>query len=395
MPNLHKILIVDDEPLLKSIILQKFKNEVKNKELSFIFAAHGVEALEKLKEDDEIGVVFTDLNMPEMDGLTLLGHLVSQNRLYRTVVISAYSDFSNIRTAMNRGASDFITKPIDLDDLEITIKKTIEQYVAIREGVAAQKQVIEFQSELKIASDIQQAFIPHGFNPYPGNKNLTLFGEMIPAKEVGGDFFDFFPLDQEHLGIVIADVAGKGIPAALFMAMSRVLIRATASISTSTSECMRQVNRLLSADNDPVMFVTAFYAILNINTGELQYCNAGHNYPYIVESDGTFKEIGRNEGIALGASDNLELASSLYSEKTVQLKKDDSLILYTDGVTEAENPEGELYNNSRLEQSLKNTGGKSLPEIIQTVKQDLKTFVVNAKQSDDITLFGVRFNGQS
>lgn len=390
----HKILIVDDEPLLKSIITQKFKQQIKDNELIFIFAANGLDALKKLNEDREIGIVLTDINMPEMDGLTLLSHLVNQNRFYRTVVVSAYSDMANIRTAMNRGASDFITKPINLNDLEITVNKTIEQYEGIKKGMMAQKQVIEMQNELKIASQIQQAFIPHTFDPFPGNKNIEVLGEMLPAQEVGGDFFDFFPIDDEKLGFVIADVAGKGIPAAIFMAMCRTLIRATAFISQSSADCIQQVNRILSINNEQLMFVTAFYGILNRNTGELKYCNAGHNPPYLIKENGVLISLGKAEGVALGISEQVEFTAPLYQENAIALSKGDTIFLCTDGVIEAVNMNDKFYQAKRLENLLEQTTFETLRGMINAIKLDLKSFIGAAKQSDDMTLFCIRYHGK-
>lgn len=389
----HKILIVDDEPLLKSIIMQKFKQQIKDHELIFIFAINGVDALKKLNDDPEIGIVLTDINMPEMDGLTLLSNLVKQNRFYRTVVVSAYSDMANIRVAMNRGASDFITKPINLNDLEITVKKTIEQYEGIKLGLMAQKQIIEIQNELKIASQIQQAFIPHSFNPFPENTHVEVLGEMLPAQEIGGDFFDFFPIDKERLGFVIADVAGKGIPAAIFMAMCRTLIRATAFISESSSNCIEQVNRILSINNEQLMFVTAFYGILNINTGELKYCNAGHNPPYLIGADGSLSLLGKNQGIALGISEHIELSAPFYQENTILMKKGETLFLYTDGVIDAVNTQDTFYQTQRLEHLLQDTHLETIKKMVNAVKLDLKNFIGTAQQSDDITLFCIRYNG--
>lgn len=394
MASTNKILIVDDEPLLKSVILQKFKNQIKNNELIFVFASNGVEALQKLSEDPEIGIVFTDINMPEMDGLVLLSNLVNQNRIFRTVVVSAYNDLSNIRAAMNRGASDFITKPVNLNDLEITLTKTIEQYHLTREGIDAQKRVLEFQNELNIARNIQQTFIPHNFKPFPNNHSFELFGEMIPAREIGGDFFDFFTLDANHLGIIIADVSGKGVPAALYMAMSRALIRATSLTTASPKDCIRQVNHLLCGESDSSMFVTAFYAVFNINTGQLTYCNAGHNPPYIISEDGNLDQIGKAEGIALGVVDDYDKETSQYIENTVTLKKHDCFVLYTDGITEANNKKNDFYGEERLENFLKVSSTKSLNDMIKDLHLDIKKFIEGAEQSDDLTILCLRYNGQ-
>lgn len=386
-----KVLIVDDEPLLKTLIQQKYRSKIQTNEMVFAFANNGIEALKLLKEDEAIGVIFTDLNMPEMDGMTLLSHLTELNRLYRTVVVSAYGDMENIRHAMNRGASDFITKPINLKDLDITINKTIEQFILLQQGEKAQHQYLEIQNELKIASSIQQAFIPHVFTPFPGCTTIELTGESIPAKVVGGDFFDFFKLSDQQLGFVIADVTGKGIPAALFMVMARTLIRAVALTNVPPKECLQQVNALLSYENALSMFTTTFYGILNIDTGHLVYCNGGHNPPCIISKEGEVVELGRGEGVALGAIDPGPELDVLFKEREAQLKVDDTLFLYTDGVTEAANKISEFYGEERLFQLLKQHGSKSIGELAKEVKQDIDKFADGADQADDITMLILRY----
>lgn len=391
MAKIVKILVVDDEPLLKSLIEQYFEKQMLNNEMHFVFSSNGIEALEKLKADDSIGVILIDINMPEMDGLTLLDKLNEFNKLYRSVVVSAYGDMKNIRIAMNRGASDFIIKPIDLDDLKITINKTIEQYKYLEQSARAREQIAEFHKELEIAHNIQNIFIPSDFKPFPDNNNVSLYGEMMPAREVGGDFFDFFVLDPQHLAVVIADVSGKGIPAALFMVMSRILIRGVAVNCADTAVCLERVNQLLSYHNETCMFVTAFYGIINIMTGEFHYCNAGHNAPYVLSRDGTLKKIVDSEGAALGVIDSI--GWSFYEEKKLILNKEDTLVLYTDGVIEASNPKLEFYGEQRLLLNLMANGAKSITELSDELKKDISDFVKGAEQFDDITFFFLRFNG--
>lgn len=387
-----QVLVVDDEPLLKSIVLQKFKSQINNNEMQFFFATNGIEALETLKQNEEVGVVITDLNMPEMDGLSLLAQLEKQNRLYRTVVVSAYNDLTNIRTAMNRGASDFITKPVNLNDLEITLLKTLEQYQYMKKALMAEHQMVEWNNELKIAGSIQQSLVPRDFNLFPNNRNFEILGETVPAKEIGSDFFDFFAIDTTHIGFIIADVAEKGIPAALFMTMSKALIRATSSTEKSTQECIRRVNHLLCIDNKSSMFVTAFYGILDIETGVLKYCNGGHMAPYVISEDGSFKQIGQGDGIALGVVDDFGKGGSQYEEKAVTLKKNDCLCLYTNGIIEAVNGKREFFGKQRLETLLKKSIRKPLSQIIEDLKKNLEEFHNGTKQTDDISVFFLRYH---
>lgn len=380
-----KILVVDDEPDIELLIKQKFAKYLKTKELEFIFAANGFEALKTLHQDQDINIILTDINMPEMDGLALLGHLPELKRLFKAIIISAYGDMSNIRKAMNRGACDFITKPIDFKDLEITIFNAIDQYLTLKKAMEAQSALSDLEKELTIARTIQQSIIPHQFKPFINNNSFNILGTMIPAKQVGGDFFDFFALDENRLGFLIGDVSGKGIPAALFMAMSRAVLRTVSQRCESALECFQEANRILCIDNDSCMFVTGFYGIFDVQKAQVQWCNAGHNPPFLLERDHSLKEIGPYEGIPLGVSE-----TTVYVQHHLNLKKDDCLILYTDGITEAENSKHELYTKARFENSLKNCPQNGLPELITHIMDDLQKFTAGAVQSDDVTLLCIK-----
>jgi sigma-B regulation protein RsbU (phosphoserine phosphatase) len=388
-----KILVVDDEPALEALIRQKFRQQIKDKEMEFIFASNGIEALSILDRDHEIGIILTDINMPEMDGLTFLSKIREKNRLFRSIVISAYGDMENIRSAMNLGASDFITKPIDLKDLATTLEKITDQYRALQEGVLAQERIIEYRKELEIASHIQQTFMPQNFTPFPSSYAIEIFGKMFSAKEVSGDFFDFFPIGDHLLGFVIADVSGKGVPAALFMVMSKTLLRSTALANPSPKECMREVSHYLCYNNESMMFVTSFYGILNINTGTITYCDAGHLPPYVLSSDGTLKSIPKEGGIALGVIDDMKQEESLYVEKTLQLKKGDMLVLYTDGIVEAINKKGEVYPKTRFETILKSHVGQDFSQLISDLKNDIGMFTEGGPQFDDISVLCIKWKG--
>src|SRR5579863_336925 len=254
-----KILVVDDEPDLELLIKQRFRRKIRDGGFDFEFARNGEEALAKLDKDESIDIVMSDINMPVMDGLTLLSRLRDMDRLLRTVIVSAYGDMRNIRIAMNRGAYDFLTKPIDFEDFEATLQKTMQEVQGIRAGHQARKQLDAIQNELSVATRIQQSMLPRRFPPFPERREFEIYAEMEPARSVGGDFFDFFLIDPDRFGFVIADVSGKGVPAALFMAATRTLLRATAMQGTSTAECVHYVNNVLARQGDGSMFVTLFY----------------------------------------------------------------------------------------------------------------------------------------
>lgn len=383
-----KILVVDDETDMEPMIRQKFRRHIREKTFDFEFAFNGLEALEKIIEFPEIGIVLSDINMPGMDGLTLLTKLKElKNPGLKTVIISAYGDMDNIRTAMNRGAFDFITKPVNFGDLEMTINKTLGEILLIRGWITEHDKLVSLQHDLNVSRDIQQAILPKTFPPFPDEPNFDIYASMVAANEVGGDFFDFFLIDEHRLGFVIGDVSGKGISAAIFMAVSRTLIRATGLKGDSVSECMRYVNNLLCKDSVSSMFVTVFYGILNTQTGEVDYVNAGHNPPYILSSDG-IRPVEMTNGLALGVLDDFTFES-----KKVRLKKGEQLLLYTDGVIEAFNSEETAYGEEKYEKFLNNNLNLPIETVIKNSFTDVYDFVDGAPQSDDITLLGLTYNG--
>lgn len=391
-----KILVVDDEPDLELLILQKFRKKIANGDYAFIFTRNGVEALERLKKEKDLAIVLTDINMPEMDGLELLSHMQALDRPYRAIVISAYGDMSNIRSAMNKGAADFVTKPIDFQDLEMTIDKIINQYIHIKEGLTAKDRLMDIEKELDIAKKIQQAMLPQTFEIFRNyNNRFELLGTVLPAKQIGGDFFDFFQIDNERIGLIIADVSGKSISASLFMAITKTLFRSVARHCTTSSEALEAVDKQLSPDNATCMFVTAFYGIFNVTTGQLDYSNAGHTHPYII-SEGHLQQISEGgNSIPLGLDDELLINSSFdFTQQHATLKENDCLFLYTDGVTEAMNLNRELYTNHRLEKVLLQHGQEPLDRLIASVITDIQQFSDNVEQSDDITLFCLKFHGK-
>jgi len=383
-----KILVVDDETDMEPMIRQKFRRHIREKTYDFEFAFNGLEALEKIIASPEIGIVLSDINMPEMDGLTLLTKLKELNNPgLKTVIVSAYGDMDNIRTAMNRGAFDFITKPVNFDDLEITINKTLAEILAVRVWLTEHDQLVSIQHDLNISREIQQAILPKKFPPYPDEPNFDIYASMVAANEVGGDFYDFFLIDKFRLGFVVGDVSGKGISAAIFMAVSRTLIRAAALKGEPVSECMRYVNNLLCKESVSSMFVTVFYGILNTQTGEVDYVNAGHNPPYILSSNG-IRQVEMTNGLALGVIDDFSFQS-----KKIQLNKGDQLLLYTDGVVEAINLDETAYGEERFENFLNNSLNLPIETVIKKSFSDVSDFVGGAPQSDDITLLGISYKG--
>ena len=373
----YKILVVDDEPDVEPLVLQRMRRKIRAGLYSFVFAQNGVEALAKLQEDNEIDMVLSDINMPQMDGLTLLEQIPKVDPELRAVIISAYGDMGNIRTAMNRGAFDFVTKPLDFEDLEVTIERTLSHIAEWREALSSRDKLVALQNELEVASGMQQSILPTQF---PRGSDYQVFGSMEPARSVGGDFFDVMRLDNGRIGLAIADVSDKGVPAALFMMSTRTLLKGAAIGATEPGEVLREVNTLLNQDNDAAMFVTILYAVYDPASGELTYANGGHNSPLVVHSNGQSELIPLTNGIALGV-----LPDFPYEQSSLVLEPGDTIILYTDGVTEAMNVEAEEFGTERLQAVFASAPPKNSQDANVAVFRAVDAFAGDVPRSDDIT----------
>jgi len=246
-------------------------------------------------------------------------------------------------------------------------------------------------SELRIAAEIQTSMLPSKFPPFPERKEFEIFAMMDPAKEVGGDFYDFFFIDKNRLCFVIGDVSGKGVPAALFMTISKTILKTEALRGLSSEEVLNRVNNILYPDNQTCMFVTIFSAILDLETGELQFANGGHNPPLICGSGRFFEFMDVPRGFVVGA-----IANSKCAGGKLTLRPNDIIFLYTDGVTEAMNPQSELFSEERLKSCLENLQlqNKDITEIVNWVRQEILNFTRGAPQSDDITMLALMYKGK-
>ena len=377
MRSQHKILMVDDEPDLEQLVRQRMRREIRSGQYVFLFAGDGVEALETLGEHQDIDLVLSDINMPRMDGLTLLEKLPDVDTDIRSVVISAYGDMKNIRAAMNRGAFDFVTKPIDFDDLRVTIERGLRQLEMWREVEASRDKLLTLQSELDVANSMQQSILPKRF---PKNDQYELFGSMAPARNVGGDFFDVIRLESDRLGICIADVSDKGIPAALFMMSSRTLLKGAALGCEDPGTVVTVVNDQLQDGNEANMFVTLFYAVFDPVSGVVRFANGGHNPPLVVHKDGSSTVLPLTGGIALGVAPDFEFAT-----ERAKLKPGEALVMYTDGVSEAENIDNEEFGMDRFQEVFAGSRLESAREANDAVFAAVRQFAGNRSQSDDIT----------
>ena len=384
----YKILVVDDEVDLEPLVLQRMRRKIRNGTYSFVFAHNGIEALEVLSRDKEIDMVLSDINMPQMDGLALLEQIPKVDPDLRAVIISAYGDMKNIRTAMNRGAFDFVTKPLDFKDLQITIERTLQHLAEWKEALRSRDKLVALQNELDVASQMQRSILPTTF---PSGDNYEVFGDMEAARNVGGDFFDVLNLQDGKVGLAVADVSDKGVPAALFMMSSRTLLKGSAvGYMDDVAGLMTELNNLLVEDNEASMFVTLFYGVFNPNTGDFIYANGGHNAPVIYHPDGTTTMLPLTNGIALAVVPDMD-----FEMNSVTLAPGDTLVLYTDGVTEAMNANKEEFETSRLLKIFEGAPPPSAEQANEAVFQAVRDFVGDTPQSDDITCLSLHFEGPS
>lgn len=260
----------------------------------------------------------------------------------------------------------------------------IRSYITSLTTVTAEKERIG--TELNIATKIQKDMLPCIFPAFPGRDEFQIYAAMMPAKEVGGDFYDYFLTDEDHLVMVMADVSGKGVPAALFMVIAKTLLKNSALNGITAGEIAKKVNRQLCENNEAGMFVTVWLGILTISTGHMTYINAGHEYAAIMRSGGAYELVKDSHGFVMAGLEGIH-----YKEYEIKLEPGDRLFLYTDGVAEATNVSNELYGTDRMLSALNKTAGMGPQETVHEIKQDIDKFVGDAPQFDDITMLSFFF----
>ena len=266
----------------------------------------------------------------------------------------------------------------------IEMKVSLKAYIANLAETTAAKERIE--SELKIARAIQMSFLPKRFPPFPQKHAFEIFAALEPAMEIGGDFYDFSLLSDDQLFFTVGDVSGKGIPAALFMAVTKTLIKGIVSSEMELSEVIRRVNLELCRDNDAMMFTTVFCGILDLTSGELRYTNAGHLPPLLVRGRTGAGWLKIPQGTALGVDEKAR-----YSTKATMLAPGDAVILYTDGVTEAMNADDQLYSAERLLAAFQGAPVSSCEKCVDDIFDSVRDHASGAPQSDDVTVLAVCF----
>ncbi|MCL2033122.1 MAG: SpoIIE family protein phosphatase [Oscillospiraceae bacterium] len=268
------------------------------------------------------------------------------------------------------------------DELE-TLSDAFNAMISNIKTITAEKERIG--AELNVATQIQASMLPCIFPPFPGRKEFDIYASMLPAKEVGGDFYDFFLINESKLAVVMADVSGKGVPAALFMVIAKTLIKNNAQSGKSPKEVFQTVNDMLCENNDACMFVTAFMGYIDLRSGKLTYVNAGHDPALLKKADGEFKPLPSKPSLILAGFENVR-----YKEEEMILSPGDTLYLYTDGVTEAMNNDCELFSTRRLLDALNRSKVSTAKELLVHIKNEIDLFADGAEQADDITMLALK-----
>ncbi|WP_407453820.1 SpoIIE family protein phosphatase [Methanobrevibacter sp.] len=269
----------------------------------------------------------------------------------------------------------------------ITLDKNIENKLNDLEKTTAEKERIE--TEFNIASNIQTGMIKTDFDEFSNNKPFEIYGFMNPAKEVGGDFYDYFDIDDENIAFVIGDVSGKGVPATLFMVKTMYLIKNHSEFDSTPEEIFENVNNVSCDKNDENLFVTSWFGKLNLNSGKLSFVNAGHNPPLIRQNNRDFEYLASQPNFVLGGIKDIE-----YNEYELCLNPGDMIFLYTDGITEANDNYNGFYGENRLKTTINNVKDKKLEKIIETIKKDIYKFCNSNEQFDDMTMLIIKYNGR-
>ena len=383
------ILAVDDDIDILELVQMSLTTEGFN----VVTANNGMSALEKAKAHLP-DIILLDLMMPVMDGFEVIGKLRAEpeTRAIPVIMLTARAQTHERVQGLNAGADDYITKPFDLDELTARIEavlgrtrptKYINPLISIMGDWFTEEGVEQLAAHLETAAVIQQNLIPQ---KAPNLSRFDIAGSLRSSMTVSGDFYDFIMLDDNHLGIAIADVRGKGIPAALLMVMIRTILRLICREETSPAAVLKRINDLLAVDTDPELFATMVYGILDSASMTFTYSSAGHCYPLHLKNGGT--EINQLEtgGMILGTFDY-----AAFESETIHLAPADALLLYTDGITEAERKSDEtFYGEERLAAIFQSNSDQSPETFCQTIETALFDFSGTDHRDDDVTIVVIK-----
>lgn len=377
-----RALVIDDDDQTETLLKAYFDRLAPETEAHCTFAKSDAEALEIINSGADFEVALVAIDRESVSGVGLFHQIRDRSFRVPRIALSSGTDISLIRTAMNQGAVDFMVKPMGFDDFKATLLRILETVERRRKNWKDSAAYSALRKEIDIAADIQQRILPTTF---PALDGYQLAASMRAARVMGGDFYDMFECDNGDIGFIIADVSGKGVPAAFYMAVARTLLHSAALSVSSPAECLNQVNELLCAHQIPGMFVSVIFARLNPETNAVTFANGGHQLPFKISTGKEPEELEGGDGVVLGVMPEME-----YRQITVEMEPASFLFLYTDGVTEAFNEQRQAFGEEKLGMALNQLSGKSGGDIISNISKTLDEFAGNAEQHDDITCLVLR-----
>jgi len=378
-----KTLIIDDDPSFEQGIRTHFGGKSGGDDHFFIFARNQKQALTIMDEQaDDIDIVALSIDSDDIGGLGIFQKLKGKHLRVPRIAVTQNRDLDAIRKAMNQGAVDFLIKPVEMSDLLATLKKVYGDCEMRRRAWKTEAQLAAVKREMDLAGTIQKRILPDVF---PNSGEMDIFAQTSPAQEMGGDFYDFFDMPDGKTALVVADVSGKGVPAAFYMAVVRTLFRAAAPKASSPADCLNEVNKMLIGHDIPGMFVTVFYGVLDSKTWTLHFSNAGHVPPYLIAANGDVKAISGGGGVVLGFDHGIA-----YEEDSLTFNTGDGLFIYTDGLTEAFDEHRNQFSEERLIDCLLENRSLSAHAITTNVFTFVNKHAGLAPQSDDITSLAIR-----
>ena len=375
------VIVVDDD-----VTNLKMAGHILSKQNMRVTALRSGTALIEYVKTNTPDLILLDIMMPGLNGFETMEILKKQMQPDQEIPIIFLTADENQESEMRGlelGAMDFIRKPFAPEILALRVKHTIELVRLQRNLVQESKRI---SAELALASRIQLAMLPSVFPPFEDRPEIDIYASMSPVRQVGGDFYDFFFVDNDHLCLIIADVSDKGMPAALFMMASKIVLADSAKMGKSPARILEDANAAICVNNHEDMFVTVWVGILELSTGILTAANAGHEYPAIKKADGRFELLKYNHGLVLGAVPDIQ-----YEEYTVQLTPGSKLFVYTDGVTEAADSENRLFGAERMLEAMNRNPEASPEQVLSGVRLAVDDFVQGYEPVDDLTMMCLEF----
>ena len=387
MAGRKKIMIVDDEQLNLNALVDLLKPDYE-----VVVAMSAEQALDAVITADPPDLILLDITTSEMDGHEVCRRLKAAEitRAIPVIFITDKGDSRESARCLEMGAVDFITKPVFLPIVKarikthLALKHSMEELQKAYQIIASHKDKKE--DEVNVGRKIQLSMLPSEFPAFPDHDEFDVYATLIPAREFGGDFYDFFFIGDDRFCFCIGDVSGKCVPAASFMSITKSIIKSRAGDDFSTASILTHVNEELCGVNKAATFATLFIGILNIKTGLLVYTNAGHKPPFIRQGEGSLGMLDSLHGPVLGTVRGL-----VYREDKTVLSKNDMLLTYTDGVSEARDAANNLFSDRRLAEFMSSCDFESVEEMVHAVVSEVKRFENEADQFDDMTVLAVQF----